>query len=323
MNRLAHDLAALRAINKRFTHNFVTSDVRSHDALMHPQFRTITPGGGHFERGPHLEFRAHGFDPAVPVYRDMRDERIEVLGDAALVTATTRLTVVPTTLWCASDPLLLERIVSNFVTNALRYTAAGGVLVGLASIPIGSNDITDDISSAFGTRRAQAERMKCFHGSATASPRDNHDMIDISPIGGDEEGGDPVRITRAQLIAVIRQRLEHWFGQVANALESLGFSGPVGRQVVLTGGGSELKGIADYAQGVLGRSVRIGRPRGLIGLPDAHSGPAFATLAGLVQFAASRPIDLRWIQHDKQTVVKNVGAGNILTRLAAALRGNF
>ncbi len=90
MNRLAHDLAALRAINKRFTHNFVTSDVRSHDALMHPQFRTITPGGGHFERGPHLEFRAHGFDPAVPVYRDMRDERIEVLGDAALVTATNK-----------------------------------------------------------------------------------------------------------------------------------------------------------------------------------------------------------------------------------------
>ena len=37
----------------------------------------------------------------------------------------------------------------------------------------------------------------------------------------------------------------------------------------------------------------IGRPRGLIGLPEAHSGPAFATLAGLVQFAASDPIDLR------------------------------
>ena len=37
----------------------------------------------------------------------------------------------------------------------------------------------------------------------------------------------------------------------------------IGRQVVLTGGASELKGLADYAQGVLGRAVRIGRPRGL------------------------------------------------------------
>ncbi len=47
------------------------------------------------------------------------------------------------------------------------------------------------------------------------------------------------------------------------ALKDLGFSGPVGRQVVLTGGGAELKGMADYMQGALGRSVRIGRPRGL------------------------------------------------------------
>ena len=63
--------------------------------------------------------------------------------------------------------------------------------------------------------------------------------------------------------------------------------------MVLTGGGAELKGIADYAQGVLGRAVRIGRPRGLTGLPEAHSGPAFATLAGLALFAASDPVDLR------------------------------
>lgn len=176
------------------------------------------------------------------------------------------------------------------VTNVSLF--AGGVLVGLASIPIGSADITDDISSAFGTRRTQAERMKCFHGSATSSPRDNHDMIDVAPISEDE-GADMARITRAQLITVIRQRLDHWFGEIAQALNTLGFSGPVGRQVVLTGGGAELKGVADYAQGLLGRSVRVGRPRGLSGLPDAHSGPAFATLGGLVQFAASDPIDLR------------------------------
>jgi len=69
--------------------------------------------------------------------------------------------------------------------------------------------------------------------------------------------------------------------------------GPFGRQVVLTGGGAELKGIADYAQGVLGRSVRVGRPRGLIGMPEAHSGMSFATLSGLVLYAASDPIDLR------------------------------
>lgn len=206
------------------------------------------------------------------------------------------------------------------VTNVSLF--AGGVLVGLASIPVGSNDITDDISTAFGTRRAQAERMKCFHGSATASPRDNHDMIDVAPISGEDDSGEPTRITRAQLIAVIRQRLDHWFGQVSNALDSLGFSGPVGRQVVLTGGGAELKGIADYAQGLLGRSVRVGRPRGLAGLPEAHSGPAFATLSGLIQFAASDPIDLRTVATPDQTIIRSAG-GNLVQRLITAFRSGY
>ena len=144
------------------------------------------------------------------------------------------------------------------VTNVSVF--AGGMLVGLKSLSMGGIDITDDIASAFGTRRAEAERMKCFYGSATTSPRDNHDMIDVNPVSSHEEGTEPARITRAQLIAVIRQRLEHLMGEIATALKELGFAGPFGRQVVLTGGGSELKGIADYAQGVLGRAVRIGRP---------------------------------------------------------------
>jgi cell division protein FtsA len=56
--------------------------------------------------------------------------------------------------------------------------------------------------------------------------------------------------------------------------------------VVLTGGGAELKNIADYMQGVLGRAVRVGRPkRTITGLPDAHSGPAFSTLVGLAMLA--------------------------------------
>ena len=41
-----------------------------------------------------------------------------------------RLDIVPTKVWVRSDPLLLMRILSNLVSNALRYTARGGVVVG-------------------------------------------------------------------------------------------------------------------------------------------------------------------------------------------------
>lgn len=205
------------------------------------------------------------------------------------------------------------------VTNVSLF--AGGMLVGLAAIPYGGADITDDIASAFGTRRSQAERMKCFYGSATTSPRDNHDMIDVAPMSVGEEHTEPQRITRAQLIAVIRQRLDLLSGDIAAALKQLGFAGPIGRQVVLTGGGAELKGIADYVQGVLGRAVRIGRPRGLAALPEAHGGPGFATLAGLALYAASNPVDLR--QATDPADASGRASGGLIRRIIAAARRNY
>ena len=206
------------------------------------------------------------------------------------------------------------------ITNVSLF--AGGMLVGLTSIPVGAADITDDIASAFGTRRAQAERMKCFHGSANASPRDNHEMIDVAPISAEDDSGDGVRITRAQLISVIRLRLEHLMAEIRRALGELGFDGPVGRQVVLTGGGAELNGIADYAQAALGRSVRVGRPRRLTALPEAHSGPGFATLAGLAHYAASNPVDLRALPAPDQVVHRARGLGWI-TRVIRAFQANY
>jgi cell division protein FtsA len=202
------------------------------------------------------------------------------------------------------------------VTNVSLH--AGGMLVGLRSIPLGAKDITDDIAAAFGVRRRDAERIKCFHGSAMTSPRDNHEVVEALPIGA-EDGAEPLRISRAQLMTVIRQRVEQITAEVESALKDLGFVKPVGRQVVLTGGGAELKNIADYMQGVLGRAVRVGRPRALTGLPDAHSGPAFATLVGLAMLAGQGSGDIRDLA--LPTGRPDKPAGGFLGRLLAAIKG--
>jgi cell division protein FtsA len=204
------------------------------------------------------------------------------------------------------------------VTNVSVF--AGGMLVGLKSIAMGGGDITDDIAAAFGARRTEAERIKCFYGSAMTSPRDNHDMIELAPIAGGQEGVEANRITRAQLVTVIRQRLEHLIAQVEAALKELGFAGPFGRQIVLTGGGADLKAIADYAQGVLGRAVRVGRPA-MPGLPEAHGGPAFSTLAGLAQFAASDALDLS--AGFGSAISEAKPAGGMVSRLIAAFRTQY
>ncbi|KQN70936.1 cell division protein FtsA [Sphingomonas sp. Leaf67] len=205
------------------------------------------------------------------------------------------------------------------ITNVSVF--ANGVLTGLASIAMGASDITDDVASAFGTSRAQAERLKCFYGSANMSPRDNHDMIEVAAVRADEDA-EGTRITRAQLITTIRQRLERLVGEIGKELRRLNFDDPVGRQVVLTGGGAELKGIADYAQQALGRPVRVGRARGLTALPEAHSGPGFATLAGLAMFAASNPVDLRALQPTQQ-MVSRPSTGALFQRLMTAFRTNY
>jgi cell division protein FtsA len=204
------------------------------------------------------------------------------------------------------------------VTNvSVHY---GGMLLGLKSIPIGAHDITNDIACAFGVQRRDAERLKCFYGSAMTSPRDNHEMIEASQMGT-EQGAEPTRITRAQLMTVIRQRVEELTNEVEASLKGLGFTGPVGRQVVLTGGGAELKNIADYMQGVLGRAVRIGRPKTLMGMPEAHSGPAFSTLVGLAMLAASGTGDIRDIAV-RSAAERKVSKG-VVGKLIAAMRGSF
>jgi cell division protein FtsA len=204
------------------------------------------------------------------------------------------------------------------VTNVSLH--AGGMLVGLRSIPLGAKDISDDIACAFAVQRRDAERLKCFYGSAMTSPRDNHEMIEANQMGA-EDGAEPARITRAQLMTVIRQRVEQLTGEIDAALKSLGFTGPVGRQVVLTGGGADLKNIADYMQGVLGRAVRVGRPRTITGLPDAHSGPAFATLVGLAMLAAGGSGDIRDLALG--AVVDRKPANGLFGRLVSALKQGY
>ena len=94
----------------------------------------------------------------------------------------------------------------------------GGMLLGLRSIPLGARDITNDIAAAFAVQRRDAERLKCFYGSAMTSPRDNHEIIEAAQIGA-EQGQEPMKITRAQLMMVIRQRVEELTSEIEAALE--------------------------------------------------------------------------------------------------------
>jgi hypothetical protein len=88
------DLQTLRGLNARFIHNYVTNNVPSHDALLHPDFVYINPRGKRIERAEYLNAWAKGFDATTTELWDTRDERITLAGNTALVRATNCQTLV-------------------------------------------------------------------------------------------------------------------------------------------------------------------------------------------------------------------------------------
>ncbi len=161
---------------------------------------------------------------------------------------------------------------------------AEGQLLHTAQTLIGGIHVTNDIARLLSTPVAHAERLKTLYGSCQASPDDEREMLPVPLVG--EEEHQIARVPRSMVVSIIRPRLEEIFEIVKDRLDNSGLSRVAGARVVLTGGACQLAGARELAAQILGKQVRLGRPVGLRGLPDAASGPAFATGAGLLAWAA-------------------------------------
>ena len=151
------------------------------------------------------------------------------------------------------------------------------------SLPIGGNHVTNDIARVLLTPVAEAERLKTLYGNCLPSPSDDHEVVEVAQL--DNDSGDVQQVTRSLLVAIVRLRLEETFEMVHARLKDAGIDRIAGRRVVLTGGGSLLPGTVELAGTILGKHVRVGRPRRLPGLPDEATGPEFATAVGLLMHA--------------------------------------
>ncbi len=169
-----------------------------------------------------------------------------------------------------------------------------GVLMHAGCVPVGGVHVTSDIARGLTTPLAHAERIKTLYGSCVATSTDERELIDVPQVGeyGDEEPAQANHLPRSFLVGIIQPRLEETFELVRQHLEASGHYHAAGRRVVLTGGGSQLAGVRDLAQLVLDKQIRIGKPRRLVGQPEAVSGPAFATAVGLLAFAQHPVEDL-------------------------------
>jgi len=160
------------------------------------------------------------------------------------------------------------------------------------TVKMGGDHVTGDISMGLGVPTANAERIKTFYGGVVATGMDDREMIEIGGDTGDWEH-DRRKVSRAELIGIMRPRVEEILEEVRARLDAAGFDHLPSQQIVLTGGGSQIPGLDGLASRILGHQVRLGRPLRVHGLPQSVTGPGFASAVGLCLFAA-HPQDEWW-----------------------------
>jgi cell division protein FtsA len=101
---------------------------------------------------------------------------------------------------------------------------------------------------------------------------------------GDDGRLTAAQVTRGQLAAVIAPRIEETFELVARQLEASPLRTVLPRRIVLTGGASQLKGVREVAQRVLGCPVRLAKPVEAAKIGETFATPAFSTSVGLLTY---------------------------------------
>src|SRR5580704_5442677 len=194
-----------------------------------------------------------------------------------------------------------------------------GCFVHLDGFALGGQHVTMDLARGLNTRVADAERIKTLYGSVLTGASDDRDMITVPPINDDEREQTQF-VSRAQLVAIVKPRVEEILEMVRDRLAASSFATDPRGRVILTGGASQLTGLADLATRILSRPVRIGRPLGIAGLPDAAKGAAFAVAAGLLvypQAAHLEHFEPRGRRYPK------TGTGSYFARVGRWLRESF
>jgi cell division protein FtsA len=196
---------------------------------------------------------------------------------------------------------------------------SGGHFIHADGFALGGAHVTMDLARGLNARITVAERIKAIYGTVLTGGSDERDMIAIPPVGEDERE-PPQFVSRAAIVRIIKPRVEEILEMVRDRLKASPFAAEPRGRVVLTGGASQLAGIADLASRILQRPVRIGRPLGIAGLPDAAKGPAFAVAAGLLVYPQAAHLEHFEPRRTRQLMT---GTGGYMARVGQWLRESF
>ncbi|HRC85198.1 MAG TPA: cell division protein FtsA [Thermoanaerobaculia bacterium] len=150
-------------------------------------------------------------------------------------------------------------------------------------LPFGAGHFTNDLAMVLRTPFTEAEKIKVKNGCCLASLVGDEEGVSVPTVAG----GTTRVVPRRELAAILQPRAEEMFSLIREDLRKHGFEESPRGGVVLTGGGAKLDGLLEVAEQIFDAGVRYGLPRGLGGLVDVISSPAWATASGLLIYAAN------------------------------------
>lgn len=151
----------------------------------------------------------------------------------------------------------------------------------LEVLPIGSGHITNDIAVGFQVTLEEAEKLKINYGTVAL-------QAPTSKKTGRPGGGDDLvygHYSKKKLSMIIDARLGDIFELIEKHLKKVGRMGLLPAGVVITGGGSNLPGIAEYAKDYLKLPARIAEPANLGGFQDKIKNNIWSGAVGVALMA--------------------------------------
>jgi len=152
-----------------------------------------------------------------------------------------------------------------------------GDIIHAAVLPVGSNNITNDLAIGLKTDLDVAEMVKVEH--AVAAPELRRGAVDRVSV---KAGSHELAFDLAIVDEIVEARLAEIFELVNKELKKVKKQANLPGGAVITGGGAKLRGIADYVREILGMNATVAKIDGFDGMNDQISDPAFATALGLM-----------------------------------------
>lgn len=156
-----------------------------------------------------------------------------------------------------------------------------GSVTHSACLPIAGTHMTHDLARVLRCPWEAAEALKCGHGRAFPSDATARDTVEIAAFGSQTSKN----VNLGYVAEILGARAEEILDMIEVELKRAGYFDRIAAGLVLTGGASQLAGLAELAERRLGLPVRTGKPRGFNGMSDLIGSPAYSTSIGLVEYA--------------------------------------